>query len=530
MADPLRRTILAKLRGKKPKGKDASNANRAREGKEKVFQTQTDRDYLSHEMRGEGIRTAGLGCSAVPRCAVAAAVRVTGGRADAHRSGGSGPGGPAGVSDQSERKRFHTIGDSIGFGGCDLKPKREALKPTDGPDLKNKETNVTLLEQKAGKITRGDFERHVRSPKPSEAPHVFDYIDGNIHETDLIQVIESSLEYYHGDFRMPALQSPTFFPTELEIITAAPGLRDGAPRHHSVDSEDDDYYDNQILPFYESCAQKHCSEQISESGSAQETDRLKSQLKEAYYLLLNTMHNISFDGQVEDNGFAEASSSSQSHDSVSSQSTDKRTGSDACLSEERSAQSDSAFFAFRCGGSGFSGSSQSRSLQNILPIASKSTLQRSASDSRVKYSSRTCEEPASVHAARLAHAANPTEILPTPVRSCADAAVPKHPGVTVNKMQEWMQKGRVLSSEMKQRIAGSSSRANHGGRMRKAGMDARWRGGRASIISFIWVSLNWCRVLASRLTWVFHVTRLVESGLKLFTNTLTHSIIHFTLW
>ncbi|XP_048034157.1 rho GTPase-activating protein SYDE2 isoform X2 [Megalobrama amblycephala] len=31
MADPLRRTILAKLRGKKPKGKDAINANRARE-------------------------------------------------------------------------------------------------------------------------------------------------------------------------------------------------------------------------------------------------------------------------------------------------------------------------------------------------------------------------------------------------------------------------------------------------------------------------------------------------------------------
>lgn len=515
MADPLRRTILAKLRGKKPKGKDASNANRAREGKEKVFQTQTDRDYLSHEMRGEGIRTAGLGCSAVPRCAVAAAVRVTGGRADAHRSGGSGPGGPAGVSDQSERtelKRFHTIGDSIGFGGCDLKPKREALKPTDGQDLKNKETNVTLLEQKAGKIITGDF----RSPKPSEAPHLFDYIDGNIHESDLIQVIESSLEYYHGDFNMPALQSPTFFPTELEI-TAAPGLRDGAPRHHSVDSEDDDYYDNQILPFYESCAQKHCSEQISESGSAQETDRLKSQLKEAYYLLLNTMHNISFDSQVEDNGFAEASSSSQSHDSVSSQSTDKRTGSDACLSEERSAQSDSAFFAFRgrCGGTGFTGSSQSRSLQNILKAESKSTLQRSVSDSRVKYSSftRTCEEPASAYAAQpvSAHAANPTEILPTPVQSCADAAVPKHPGVTVNKMQEWMQKGRVLSSEMKQRIAGSSLRANHGGRMRKAGMDAGWRGGRASIISFIWVSLNWCRVLASQLTWVFHVTRLVEA-------------------
>ena len=33
-------------------------------------------------------------------------------------------------------------------------------------------------------------------------------------------------------------------------------------------------------------------------------------------------------------------------------------------------------------------------------------------------------------------------------------------GVTVNKMQEWMHKGRMLSSEMKQRITGSSLRAH----------------------------------------------------------------------
>lgn len=455
MADPLRRTILAKLRGKKPKGKDASTANRPREGKEKVSQTQTGRDCISHAMRGE---QSFMNADPVSRCA-------------AHGSGFSGPGGP---SERTELKRVQTPrvrGDSIGFGGCDLKPSREAFKPTDGQDLKNKEPNVTLLEQKAGKNITGDF----RNPQPQ--PHVFDYIDA---ESDLIQVIENALEY-HGDFRMPALQSPTFFPTDLEI-TVAPRLRDGAPRHHSVDSEDDDYYDNQILPYYESYAQmndrnKNIAESVSGSNkTTQETDRLKSQLKEAYYLLINTMHNISFDGQVEDNGFVDqASSASQSHDSVS-------TESDACLSEERRNDSDSAFFAFleRCG-LGLTGSSQSRSLQNIRNANPKPTLQRSVSDSKVKYLSNCEPVVASGHDAQLP---NPTETLPTPTstrQSSDDSTVPKHPGVTVNKMQEWMQKGRVLSSEMKQRIAGSSLRANHvrlkAASRQQTGMDARWRGG-----------------------------------------------------
>ncbi|XP_016111886.1 rho GTPase-activating protein SYDE2-like [Sinocyclocheilus grahami] len=439
MADPLRRTILAKLRGKKPKGKDASTANRPREGKEKVSQTQTERDYISHAMRAEERCVAALGCSAAPRCAV----RVT---------GFSGPGGPADQSERTELKRLQTPrvrGDSVGFSGCDLKPRREALQLADGQDLKNKGPNVTLLEQKAGENIMSDFERHARGPQP----HVFDYIDA---ESDLIQVIESSLEY-HGEFRMPALQSPNFFPTDLKI-TVAPGLRDGAPRHHSVDSEDDDYYDNQTLPFYESHTHlKERNTNIGEPISASEsneTDRLKSQLKEAYYLLINTMHNIRFDGQVEDNEFVDqASSASQSHGSVS-------TESDACSSEERN---DSAFLG-RCG-VGLTGSSQSRSLQNIHDATPKTTLQRSVSDSKVKYSSNREEESRAAVASGLdVQQVNPTEALPTLAsarRSCDDAAVPKHPGVTVNKMQEWMQKGRVLSSEMKQRIAGSSLRANH---------------------------------------------------------------------
>ncbi|XP_043086110.1 rho GTPase-activating protein SYDE2 isoform X2 [Puntigrus tetrazona] len=415
MADPLRRTILAKLRGKKPKGKDASSASRPREGKEKVSQTLTERNPVSDAMNADP----------VPRCS----------------------GGPADRSERTEPKRFHAPrvrGDSIGFGGCDLRAKREALKRTDGQDLKNKEPNVALLEQKAGKNIA--------------QPHVFDYIDA---ESDLIQVIESSLEY-HGGFRMPALQSPTFFPTDLEI-TLAPGLRDGAPRHHSVDSEDDDYYDNQILPFYESYTQLSernknigdIGESISAPGSnktAQETDRLKSQLKEAFYLLINTMHNISFDGQVEDNGFVDqASSASQSNDSVSA-------GSDA--SEERRNDSGSPLFAFI--GVGLTGSSQSRSLQNIRDSNPKPILQRSVSDSKVKYSANREEGPRPAVAS--AQATDPAGTLRTPVttrQSCDDATVPKHPGVTVNKMQEWMQKGRVLSSEMKQRIAGSSLRASN---------------------------------------------------------------------
>lgn len=396
MADPLRRTILAKLRGKKPKEKDA---NRAREGKEKVSQTQSDRDYyLSREMRtGPGSR-----------------------EPDSHRTRGPVPG----VSDQTEPKRFHTIGDSIGFGSCDPKPQTETLKPTDGQDQTHKQTNVTLREHKSGGISTTT----TRDPKTSD---VFDYIDGNIQESDLIQVLESALEY-HGDFRM---QNPSFFPTELEI-TVAPG----APRHHSVDSEDDDYYDNQILPFYEPYVQNHANERnvvekIS-NKSALETNRLKSQLKEAYYLLLN----ISFDGQVEDNGFVEEDSSS----SVSSG-----------LSSGR-------FFTVL-------GLTESRSLENILSTGSEPVLQRSVSDSRVTYSLLSADPP--VESVHELVSANPTGDLPTTpgARRSRDGPAHKHPGVTVNKMQEWMQKGRVLSTEMKHRIAGSSVRPKAGTRSSSLG-------------------------------------------------------------
>ncbi|XP_065125121.1 rho GTPase-activating protein SYDE2 isoform X1 [Paramisgurnus dabryanus] len=464
MADPLRRTILAKLRGKKPKGKD-----RPREGKDKVSHQQTESDYMrGKESRVNGFRAAdpvaAVGCGSA-----------------AHGSGCSAPGGPAGVSDQSaEMDRVHTQrvrGDSIGFGSCEhvrAKARREALKVTDGPDLKSGETNVALLDHKA--------EPRVMRHQPNGTSRVFDYIDENY---DLIQVIESSLEYY-GDFRMPALQSPTFFPTELDI-----NLSSGAPRHHSVDSEDDDYYDNQILPFYTQNQERNAVE--TEPVSVQtldlepnETDRLKTQLKEAYYLLINTMHDIPFEGQVEDNGYVDqVNSSSESHESVSSRSTAKHTESDGCLSEERGGQrvfgSDLVLFT------GYEGSVERRSLPDIS--TARVILQRSLSDSGVRYSSPNnevaggdstlqCEETMGVDALwGTTHNVSKelvVPIFPVPAthQSCDASGVAKHLGVTVNKMQEWMQKGRMLSSEMKERIAGSSLRANSGQTRPKTGAHA----------------------------------------------------------
>lgn len=452
MADPLRRTILAKLRGKKAKGKDAHH--QPREGK--ISEKHTGREFMrGKESRVNGIRT-GDPVAALGRTAA---------------DGGPALVGPAGVWDQSEvteMKRGHTQrvrGDSIGFGSCERVPlnaRREALKVTDGPDLKSKETNVALRDQQAG----------VTAQQPNRTPHVFDYMNENY---DLIQALESSLQY-HGDFGMPALQSPTFFPTELEI-----NVTPGAPRHHSVDSEDDDYYDNQILPFYAQNQGTINRIDIPEPSPVQtlganETDRLKTQLKEAYYLLINTMHDIPFEGQVEDNGFVDqVSSSSESYESVSSRSTAKHTWSDACLSDERGGVQGSESVLFMGSGRcpvGFKGS-----LPNISTVGMKRTLPRSLSDSGVKYSSewpsnaqshsaagdvllQCCDGP--VHNARKELLAVPSEILPVPVahQSCDAGVVAKHPGVTVNKMQEWMLKGRMLSSEMKERIAGSSLRAS----------------------------------------------------------------------
>lgn len=154
------------------------------------------------------------------------------------------------------------------------------------------------------------------------------------------------------------------------------------------------------------------------------------------------------------------------------------------------------------------------SLPNISTVRVEQTLQRSLSDSGVKYSSewpsngqsrpaagdvplRCCEGRVhNVSKESVSGSVVLSEILPEPgTHQSGDAAVvAKHPGVTVNKMQEWMLKGRMLSSEMKERIGGSSLRASArvsvsrnapAGAQQQSGMDADgWRTG-LKILSFI---------------------------------------------
>ncbi|XP_066528896.1 rho GTPase-activating protein SYDE2 isoform X2 [Hoplias malabaricus] len=312
---------------------------------------------------------------------------------------------------------------------------------------------------------------------------------------------------------MPALQTPTFFPTELEVVDSnvASQLTWDRERHNSVDSEDEDYYDNEILPFYESegpnLGLTHDSgaprsvHLTQEMVSAQETDRLRNQLQEAYYLLINTMHDMAFDGQLQ------SGSSSQSRDSIrsacsrsSTRLAESDTGSSGQHSGQQACGSDWALLDFGESSGARFGGSQCRSLQCLGPVICRRPLQRSVSDSGVHYSierhegemctvaqSGTTPEPTAVYdtppvrepedevvhhvadtemetsLSGLVGASDSPELLAQKLgsttfqslgQSMFTASMGKPPRVTVNKMQEWMHRGRVLSSEMRQRIAG----------------------------------------------------------------------------
>uniref|UniRef100_A0A8C7FXQ1 Synapse defective Rho GTPase homolog 2 n=1 Tax=Oncorhynchus kisutch TaxID=8019 RepID=A0A8C7FXQ1_ONCKI len=365
-----------------------------------------------------------------------------------------------------------------------------------------------------------------------------------------IESYGSSSEFTGDNISVTHLQSPTFFPTELEIcdVNVASHFicaREGALRHYSLDSEDDDYYDNVILPFYVSESlgpnDRKSSDKIEaiESGkdvpkgqvisdSVQETDRLRSQLKEAYYLLINTMHDISFDGQVSVNGFIDqASSSSHSRDSMCSRLSIKHVDSDAWSSGEHSVQqvsdTDSILLCLLSENRGDPSLKKnliSKSLVNLSASRTGPPLLRSTSDRAIKYrsgahnapciqalgsQSPACENGDGASRPQAVGASDPFEKQASyngdtssddllqdtgedfklnessgsvnSLTGSSDNAdtqqggnskrdgemsawdrggSAKTHGVTVNKMQEWMHKGRLLSSEMKQRIAGST--------------------------------------------------------------------------
>lgn len=645
MADPLRRTLLAKLRGKKSKkgatvvggygsAAAAAAADGGREGKEKVLQTQRDSDEARPVVLLAGLDCTSERMSTYENCVVDGAVVQTGGviivpgslaaelagASPQERSSGgrvrvneellgvslqrggqfacregdrSLQGGravdmvtvvPAGArGPHVQRKHFVSVprqcsvGDSIGFGdnsnhvfyrarvdnthskppegrGATGVAQSEGTEPRDGGQSQHMAATVVAEHEHNNANWSFDNNPALETNSPAALAHP-NCTSRNAEEHILIRNIESYGPEFAADIRGSAggLQSPTFFPTELEIcdINMASLCTTEGPLTYPLDSEDEDYYDNEILPFYETIRVKSDGDraetghtevpqtgqdrgQLDDCNSAQETDRLRNQLKEAYYLLINAMNDINLDVQQQISGglteqqAATSSCSSHSRDSLCSRLSAKNMDSDSWSSgEDHSPQQVSdidSILLCLSGNSelGLKSRQNSKSMVNLSGSKIRPTLLRSASDGAIRYpdrlsvcvqlpeaqSAEICDEKeakevegaAEVNAIissdeQLQDAGGEEEHIggvgqlnessgsvnsltgssdgnaeapssyqgqdgkqePTGARAQgANSAVNKGHGVTVNKMQEWMHKGRLLSSEMKQRIEGSS--------------------------------------------------------------------------
>ncbi|XP_075943942.1 rho GTPase-activating protein SYDE2 [Anarhichas minor] len=634
MADPLRRTLLAKLRGKKSKKGAtvgggycaAAAANGGREGKEKVLQTQRDSD----EARPVAVSLARLDCttermSTYENCVDGAMVQTegvvvvvresrsavsSGARPQERSSGGRVRvneelpgvslqrdvrfgGHEFGEADRSHRgprcagkialsagvplggphvQRKHyvsvprqcSVGDSIGFGDnsnhvlyrAQVEPHAGVGKPPEGRVAAAADGDGTEHRDRghcrhmAGTVVHEhNANRSVDNNQTSETHSLVvrpNSTQRNTEENIVIRNVESYGPEYAADIRGPAggLQSPTFFPTELEIcdINVASLCATEGSLRYTLDGEDEDYYDNEILPFYETIRAKGDGDiaelpqpgqdkgQLDGSNSAQETDRLRSQLKEAYYLLINAMNDINLDVQQMSGGLTEqqatSSCSSHSRDSLCSRLSAKNMDSDSWSSGgDHSPQqvSDTDSLLLCLSGnleSGLEGRLNSKSMVNLSLTKRRPTLRRSVSDGAVRPAggpslcvqnpggpdtsgdNGAAETRVGVELSEpqvLCNADSSDELLqdagdedrggqldessgsvnslagssdsnadastnqghddkrePPDVRAQGAHSVNKGHGVTVNKMQEWMHKGRLLSSEMKQRIEGSS--------------------------------------------------------------------------
>ncbi|KAM8875177.1 rho GTPase-activating protein SYDE2 [Spinachia spinachia] len=645
MADPLRRTLLAKLRGKKSKkgatvgaGYCSAAADAGREGKEKVLQTRVDSsdearpvvwlpglDCVTERMSTyeNCVDLAMVQADAVvlvreSRCAAVSGARPQersrGGRAGVNqqllgvslqrdaRFGGGGcvgadgsPRGPGSADKRAfsagippgaphvERRPYVSepwqcsVGDSIGFGGgSNLAGHRAQVEPL---AALGKAPRRRVTDADGGgtePVHRGRHRRHMagctaaaaggrdadRSPDDNRPAGTNSLVRAELvqpscsQENSVIRSVESYGPEYAGDLGGPAvgLQSPTFFPTELEICdlnTAPLCATQGSPRSTS-DSEDEDYYDNEILPFYEMIRAKGDGdrdvselprlEQLDVSNSAQETDRLRNRLKEAYYLLINAMNDINLDvqemsGALTQRG-ATSSCSSQSRDSLCSRVSAKNMDSDSWSSGgDNSPQqvSDTDSLLHCLSGaleSGLRGRLTSKSMLTLPSTERRPALRRSASDGAVRRAGgpslciqdpkgqdisgdKVVTEAKDAAWAEASGLGEPSESLvlcntngsdelllllqdagvdedrggqldgssgsvnsltgssdsntdastnrgpanrrePTDARAQGGRSVNQGHGVTVNKMQEWMHRGRLLSSEMKQRIEGSA--------------------------------------------------------------------------
>lgn len=675
MADPLRRTILAKLRGKKPKkgapaggghGGPAAPAEKDGEGKDKVFPqqqnsetdsvfliTELDRRPLTERMstyenldnKGAVVELGGFlvresSCAVLagarPPCEVSGRRREKG---EPHADSGSGdhvneelmsaplplqrdcgrdpihhhepyalgkasvlPMGKPVADPHARRKhltRQYIVGDSIGFGdnynrhvyhttrlhSNSAEVVESSALDADGVCLDQEarvhrhrngdrclrvrhmaESVAAVNERIQNADSNFDSNRPINtnSPPCTTLMHPtcgpgYCLAGSNTEETILIRNIESYCSSeYSGNIRLINLQSPTYFPTESQINMSSLCATEGSPIRHSLGSDDEDYYDNEILPFYKNvragandttCVKNHAEVQSGKDqcpgvrDSIQETDRLRSQLKEAYYLLINAMHDINLDVQQHSAGLGGkqqtySSCSSPSRDSLGSRPSVKNMDSDSWSSGRDSNLN--LLCVSRSPESRRRGSDPTdcRSMVHLLTGTNAvwPPIPRSASDVTISYhrgsrgpvnkggsggsSPKVCEDFAVAEPMRaeeekgvrrgdqLADQATSSEEQPQDGEDEAgsgmlgrsggslasltgssdnnnnnnlDAPLPnvakdptgvqtlaattsaslarqgQHHGVTVNKMQEWMHRGRLLSSEMKQRIEGSSS-------------------------------------------------------------------------
>ncbi|XP_061831648.2 rho GTPase-activating protein SYDE2 isoform X1 [Nerophis lumbriciformis] len=598
MADPLRRTLLAKLRGKKSRKGEALGAesgstaaavaaNVGREGKEKVVEMERDL-----EVSLSGLEYSAERISTYENCADGPVVHAEGRdslrRARPAELAGSCP------PDLGSGGRVRVNGPLLGgllqrempFGG--RKPVTSHWEPATndritisgsgglsfGEPQKKHFVSIPWQCSVGDSIGFGDSSSHICSYKQTglnrEHQHVpRTVVTVNIHNTkktfdnqqsldtplicgdteeNLFRTIESFDPAYSEDFKGP-LQSPAFFPTELEIcdINMASMCTTKGSLRHPLDSEDDDYYDNGILPFYEAIRAKSDGDavplpiigqdegQADESHSAQETDRLRNQLKEAYYLLINAMNDISLDVQQVSSLTEQqtaSSCSSHSRDSLCSRLSAKIMDSDSWSSggdpsPQQVSDTDSLFLCLSGNlETDLQSKLNSKSMLDLSVVKIKPPLVRSASDGAIRYPGEPlqCTNPHRTNPvirddelipqSKSNKDSNNFEIVGDPsncqmvcnaisneecfqeadgehfdessgsvnsLTGSSDSnteasAIPDHDdkqqltvlargtnsvnkgqGVTVNKMQEWMHKGRLLSSEMKQRIEGSST-------------------------------------------------------------------------
>ncbi|XP_067892697.1 rho GTPase-activating protein SYDE2 isoform X2 [Heterodontus francisci] len=489
MADPLRRTLFAKLRRKKSK-KPAGGGTRSQEGNAKLPEEEQRRQQRQQE--------------AGPGVVVGGAKVLAGSRSSRGSRGGSNGG------EEEKRSRFPGIASG-------LAPRSPVQ--ADDPGIEPEEMQPTSGVHAAG---------GPGSPLEVNGTGIFcigvaKFATSALTHLELMDVSGSPFPA-----PMPAYPSPVQHPESSHRQSI-----------HSLDSQEDDYYDNECLQgYYEpdirgwKCSnlptiqQSHLQTVLSQKcdcsrhrkhslDSVQEKERLRTQLQEAYYLLIHAMHDMPMDNPAS-NRLGDVSCHSQ--DSVCTQSSVRVIDSDAWSSDEVSPQqqvSDTDSLPGKHTGSP-KREFASKSIANLVSVVVRPSLQRSVSDGVINYANVAClsdfelkdeQSEHSVHyhgfrglknegqascnigSSRCSQSSlvNSSECVKDVIQ-CAESSMMfndfscdviklrdssdmvcgsydrqddsqgcslKPPAVTVNKMQEWMHRGRMLSLEMKERISGS---------------------------------------------------------------------------